>query len=121
MLNIATKERRFCINSKVLCIGIESARHVCCIIYDLVAVGLITCFLTSVWFVMKHTEDITCRVAVNMNLLAVQRMVKLCKGFKKLEVFVHVSSAFANCERPFIEEIIYPSPVEPQKLIDAME
>jgi len=56
-----------------------------------------------------------------MNLLAVRRMVKLCKRFKKLEVFVHVSTAYANCERPYIEEMIYPPPVEPQKLIDAME
>ena len=56
-----------------------------------------------------------------MNLLAVRKMVKLCKGFKKLEVFVHVSTAYANCERPYIEEMIYPPPVEPQKLIDAME
>jgi len=64
---------------------------------------------------------VMCRLAVNMNLLAVRRMVKLCKRFKKLEVFVHVSTAYANCERPYIEEMIYPPPVEPQKLIDAME
>ena len=63
----------------------------------------------------------SCRLAVNMNLLAVRKMVNLCKGFKKLEVFVHVSTAYANCERPYIEEMIYPPPVEPQKLIDAME
>lgn len=56
-----------------------------------------------------------------MNLLAVRKMVKLCKAFKKLEVFVHVSTAYANCERMYIEEMIYPPPVEPQKLIDAME
>jgi len=56
-----------------------------------------------------------------MNLLAVRKMVKLCKRFKKLEVFVHVSTAYANCELPYIEEMIYPPPVEPQKLIDAME
>lgn len=38
-----------------------------------------------------------------------------------LQVFVHVSTAYANCDRPFIEEIVYPTPVEPQKLIDALE
>jgi len=66
-------------------------------------------------------DVLMCRLAVNMNLLAVRKMVKLCKGFKKLEVFVHVSTAYANCERQYIEEMIYPPPVEPQKLIDAME
>ena len=38
-----------------------------------------------------------------------------------LQVFVHVSTAYGNCDRPFIEEIVYPPPVEPQKLIDALE
>lgn len=56
-----------------------------------------------------------------MNVLGVRKMVCLCKRFKKLEVFVHVSTAYANCDRPYIEEIVYPTPVEPQKLIDALE
>ena len=37
------------------------------------------------------------------------------------QVFVHVSTAYANCDRPFIEEVVYPTPVEPQKLIDILE
>lgn len=56
-----------------------------------------------------------------MNVLAVRKMIQLCKRFKQLEVFVHVSTAYANCERHFIEEQVYPPPVEPQKLIDALE
>ena len=58
---------------------------------------------------------------MEMNLLAVRKMVELCKGFKHLEVFVHVSTAYANCDRHYIDESVYPPPVEPQKLIDAME
>lgn len=61
------------------------------------------------------------RVAVEMNVLGVRKMVVLCKQFKKLEVFVHVSTAYANCDRPYIEEVVYPTPVDPQKLIDALE
>jgi fatty acyl-CoA reductase len=61
------------------------------------------------------------RIAVIMNVLAVRKMVQLCKRFKQLEVFVHVSTAYANCERHFIEEQVYPPPVEPQKIIDALE
>jgi fatty acyl-CoA reductase len=61
------------------------------------------------------------KFAVEMNVLAVRKMVELCKGFKHLEVFVHVSTAYANCERHYIDESVYPPPVEPQKLIDAME
>lgn len=38
------------------------------------------------------------------------------------QVFVHVSTAYANCDRrQAIEEVIYPPPLEPQKLIDALE
>ena len=36
------------------------------------------------------------------------------------QVFVHVR--YANCDRrQAIEEVIYPPPLEPQKLIDALE
>jgi len=61
------------------------------------------------------------RYAVEMNVLAVQRMIRLCKTFKHLEAFVHVSTAYANCDQPFIEEQVYPAPVDPQKFLDAME
>lgn len=44
-----------------------------------------------------------------------------CRSDLFLQVFVHVSTAYANCDRPFIEEVVYPTPVDPQKLIDAME
>ena len=38
-----------------------------------------------------------------------------------LQVLVHISTAYANCDKPFIEEMIYNPPVDPQKLIDAFE
>eukprot|EP00058_Branchiostoma_floridae_P022703 XP_002608193.1 hypothetical protein BRAFLDRAFT_90375 [Branchiostoma floridae] len=40
---------------------------------------------------------------------------------QKDQAFVHVSTAYANCDRSYIEEVIYPPPVQPQKLIDALE
>ncbi|XP_076114354.1 fatty acyl-CoA reductase 1-like isoform X1 [Mytilus galloprovincialis] len=61
------------------------------------------------------------RVAMEMNVLGVRKMIQLCNNFKKLEVFVHVSTAYANCDRPFIEEMVYQPSVEPQKLIDALD
>nr|KAG5688295.1 hypothetical protein BaRGS_017680 [Batillaria attramentaria] len=65
--------------------------------------------------------DETLRVAVNMNVVAVQKLVKLCKEFKHLEAFVHVSTAYANCDYSHIEETVYTPPVEPQKIIDVLE
>lgn len=61
------------------------------------------------------------KLAMNMNVIGVRKMIQLCKNFKKLEVFVHVSTAYANCEREYIEEVIYPPPIEPQKIIDTIE
>ena len=46
-------------------------------------------------------------------------MVMAC--FYLWQVFLHVSTAYANCDRSRIEEVVYPAPVEPQKLIDAAE
>ncbi|XP_033752679.1 fatty acyl-CoA reductase 1-like isoform X1 [Pecten maximus] len=61
------------------------------------------------------------RVAVEMNLLGIRRMVQFCRKFKHLEVFLHMSTAYANCDKPFIEEMIYNPPVDPQRLIDALD
>eukprot|EP00063_Salmo_salar_P033965 XP_014008800.1 PREDICTED: fatty acyl-CoA reductase 1-like [Salmo salar] len=38
-----------------------------------------------------------------------------------LQAFIHISTAYANCNRRHIDEIIYPPPVEPKKLIDSLE
>ncbi|XP_064599994.1 fatty acyl-CoA reductase 1-like [Liolophura sinensis] len=61
------------------------------------------------------------RLALELNVIGVQKMIKLCKQLKHLEAFVHVSTAYANCDRPFIEEVIYPVPVHPHKLLDSLE
>lgn len=61
------------------------------------------------------------RVAVEINVVAVCKMISLCKKFKHLECFVHVSTAYANCERHYIEERIYPSSTDPHHVIDALE
>lgn len=61
------------------------------------------------------------RVAVEMNVVAVHKMLNLCRQFQHLMAFVHVSTAYANCDRPYIEETVYPPPVEPQKIIDVLE
>lgn len=56
-----------------------------------------------------------------MNILGVRKMIQLARDFKSLQAFVHMSTAFANCDKTCIEEVIYPAPVEPQKLINALE
>ncbi|XP_054055817.1 fatty acyl-CoA reductase 1 isoform X2 [Rissa tridactyla] len=63
----------------------------------------------------------TLRDAVQLNVIATQQLLFLAQRMKNLEVFVHVSTAFAYCNRKQIEEIVYPPPVDPKKLIDSLE
>ncbi|CAH2326043.1 fatty acyl- reductase 1 isoform X1 [Pelobates cultripes] len=61
------------------------------------------------------------RDAMQLNVIATQQMLHLAQRIKKLEVFIHVSTAYANCNRKHIEEIVYPPPVDPKKLIESLE
>ncbi|KAJ7412746.1 hypothetical protein BTVI_45408 [Pitangus sulphuratus] len=63
----------------------------------------------------------TLRDAVQLNVIATQQLLFLAQRMKNLEVFVHVSTAYAYCNRQLIEEVVYPPPVDPKKLIDSLE
>jgi len=66
--------------------------------------------------------DAPIRDSLQMNVLGVREMIKLCKKMKKLVSFVHISTAFAHCNRrDRIEEIIYPPLVHPDKVIGLMD
>lgn len=59
--------------------------------------------------------------SVDMNVLGTRRLVELCHKMKKLEALIHVSTAYCNCDRQAVEEIVYKPPVPPQKIIDTIE
>lgn len=61
------------------------------------------------------------RLAVEMNIIGVQKMIALAKKLKHLEVFVHVSTAYANCDRQHISETVYNPPIQPEKLLEAVD
>ncbi|KAJ7416794.1 Fatty acyl-CoA reductase 1 [Willisornis vidua] len=63
----------------------------------------------------------TLRDAVRLNVIATQQLLFLAQQMKHLEVFMHVSTAYAYCNRKLIEEVVYPPPVDPRKLIDSLE
>ena len=56
-----------------------------------------------------------------MNIRGVQKMIDLAKKMKKLDVFVHVSTAYANCDRQHVTEVIYNPPVTPEKILEACD
>nr|QLI61996.1 fatty acyl-CoA reductase 6 [Streltzoviella insularis] len=50
------------------------------------------------------------KVALNINVEGTRKVLELSKRMKKIESFVHVSTAFSNIDRPIIDEKVYPSP-----------
>lgn len=59
--------------------------------------------------------------ALQLNVIATQQLLSLAQQMHHLEAFIHISTAYANCNRKHIDEVIYPPPVEPKKLIDSLE
>lgn len=58
---------------------------------------------------------------MQLNVLATQKMLALARRMKHLQIFIHVSTAYANCDRDLIEETVYSPPVDYCKLIDCLE
>ncbi|KAK2161763.1 hypothetical protein LSH36_110g04008 [Paralvinella palmiformis] len=48
-----------------------------------------------------------------------KEMLKLAKEMKNLEAFVHISTAYSNCDRKKIDEILYQQRLTPDQLISA--
>ncbi|XP_022655396.1 fatty acyl-CoA reductase 1-like isoform X1 [Varroa jacobsoni] len=61
------------------------------------------------------------RNAVRMNLFGTKRILELCATLDKLEVLVHVSTCYANCDLDTIEEKIYPQEYEPEQIMRMVE
>ncbi|XP_057712053.1 fatty acyl-CoA reductase 1 isoform X2 [Corythoichthys intestinalis] len=61
------------------------------------------------------------KYAVQLNVIATQQLLGMAQRMRHLEAFIHFSTAYANCNRKHIDEVIYPPPVEPRKLIESLE
>lgn len=53
-----------------------------------------------------------------MNIIGTKKVLDLCKKMTKLVSFVHVSTAYANCNRSSIAEEIYPPSIDPENIIE---
>ncbi|KAG1681830.1 Fatty acyl-CoA reductase 1 [Nymphon striatum] len=61
------------------------------------------------------------KTSVEMNMIGTKRVMQLCRKIVNLEAFVHVSTAYCNCDQFNIEEKVYSCSVKPQQLIDSVE
>lgn len=56
--------------------------------------------------------------SVSINVTGTKNIIELCRKLPKLSALVHVSTAYANCDKPIIDERVYPTDESPDKLID---
>lgn len=68
---------------------------------------------------VRFDEDL--RTAVELNVKGPQRLMNVCHQMKRLEALVHVSTAYNNLDKESIEEIIYPTPITPRKLLEIVD
>lgn len=54
---------------------------------------------------VKFNEPL--KVAVDLNLKAIDFVIKLCKDMKNLISYIHVSTAYSNSNRSEVDELIY--------------
>lgn len=55
------------------------------------------------------------------NVKATKWVLELCQDIANLEVFVHVSTAYAYCQKPISGEVIYPMQVNVDEMLEASE
>lgn len=61
------------------------------------------------------------KLAVSINVRSLKDAMDLCKEMLQLKVFVHVSTAYANCPYNPVEEKFHEPPMEADKLITLMD
>ncbi|XP_017839780.1 putative fatty acyl-CoA reductase CG5065 isoform X2 [Drosophila busckii] len=78
---------------------------------------------TNIVFHMAATLKLegNLRDAIDMNLLGTQRTLNVAKQMKQLEAFVHLSTAFCNCDQEVMYEKVYDFPHKPEDLMRLAE
>ncbi|XP_030557712.1 putative fatty acyl-CoA reductase CG5065 isoform X1 [Drosophila novamexicana] len=78
---------------------------------------------TNIVFHMAATLKLegNLRDAIDMNLLGTKRALNVAKDMKQLEAFVHLSTAFCNCDQEVMYEKVYEFPHKPEDLMRLAE
>ncbi|KAG5682030.1 hypothetical protein PVAND_011422 [Polypedilum vanderplanki] len=61
------------------------------------------------------------KLSVTINMLGTKRLLELCQRMLYLEALVHVSTAYCNCDRADVAEIIYNPPYKPDDIISLVQ
>lgn len=57
------------------------------------------------------------KLSVTINMLGTKRLVELCHRMMSLDALIHVSTAYCNCDRTEVSEVIYAPPYNPDDVI----
>lgn len=78
---------------------------------------------TNIVFHMAATLKLegNLRDAIDMNLLGTRRALNVAKEMKQLEAFIHLSTAFCNCDQDVMYEKVYEFPHKPEDLMRLAE
>ncbi|KAH8366314.1 putative fatty acyl-CoA reductase CG5065 [Drosophila serrata] len=57
------------------------------------------------------------KLSVTINMLGTKRLVELCHRMLSLDALIHVSTAYCNCDRTDVSEVIYAPPYNPDDII----
>lgn len=85
---------------------------------SLTALGTVSLFIHSAATV-RFDEPI--RVAINLNVSATYEAMKLAKKMKQMELFVHISTYYSNPSLKFVENKMYPPPIDWRQAIKLSE
>ncbi|KAG1662527.1 Fatty acyl-CoA reductase 1 [Nymphon striatum] len=59
--------------------------------------------------------------SIQLNAGGTYKLLQIAQDMPKLVAFIHVSTAYSNCDRTQIDEKIYPMDVDPLKLMETVE
>lgn len=57
------------------------------------------------------------KLALSINVIGTKEVINLCRELKDIIAFVHVSTAYANCNQIYVDEQFYDPPINGDKLI----
>ncbi|XP_073965099.1 putative fatty acyl-CoA reductase CG5065 isoform X1 [Choristoneura fumiferana] len=65
--------------------------------------------------------DMKLKDAANLNIWGTLRVLELVEGMRNIEVYIQVSTAYCRCELPVLEERVYETEHNPQKLLQCVD
>lgn len=68
---------------------------------------------------IKFDEEL--RNSININVLGTKRVLDLCSKMRNLVAVIYISTAYCNCDRDEIDEVVYPLCYSPKKIAEAAE